>query len=45
MGGGSGDLPTAAEATGALVSAGFAAVRTLAERDGMLFAEGARRNA
>lgn len=44
MGGGQTAAPNADEATGALVSAGFVAVRTLAERDGMLFVEGVRKN-
>lgn len=36
--------PAAGDATAALESAGFVAVRTLAERGGMLFAEGVKRN-
>jgi hypothetical protein len=34
---------TAAEVEGELSSAGFRAVRTIAEREGLLFVEGARR--
>ena len=42
--GGQTAMPNADEATGALVSAGFVAVRTLAARDGLLFVEGVRKN-
>lgn len=44
VGGGQSGLPAAAVATSALDAAGFLAVRTLAEREGMLFAEGVKRN-
>jgi SAM-dependent methyltransferase len=44
LSGGQPDRPSAADATAALESAGFVAVRTLAERDGMVFAEGVRPN-
>jgi ubiquinone/menaquinone biosynthesis C-methylase UbiE len=42
--GGQAGTPNADEVRGALVSAGFVAVRTLAERDGMLFVEGVKKN-
>lgn len=38
------DTPAAGNATAVLESGGFVAVRTLAERGGMLFAEGVKRN-
>ena len=44
MGGGQAATTDADEVRGALVAAGFVAVRTLAERDGMLFVEGVRKN-
>lgn len=44
IGGGQTVAPNADESTGALVAAGFVAVRTLAEREGMVFAEGVRGN-
>lgn len=44
LGGGQAAAPSADESTGALVAAGFVAVRTLAEREGMVFAEGVKRN-
>lgn len=44
IGGGQTDTPRADDLTRALASAGFVAVRTLAEREGMVFVEGVRRN-
>lgn len=44
MAGADSGTPSAGDATAALESAGFVAVRTLAERGGMLFAEGVKRN-
>lgn len=44
VGGGQPAIVSAKEGTAALSAAGFVAVRTLAEREGMLFLEGVRRN-
>jgi ubiquinone/menaquinone biosynthesis C-methylase UbiE len=38
------ETPDASESTGALTAAGFLAVRVLAEREGMVFLEGVKRN-
>ena len=41
----SGDAARSTAASAALTAAGFAAVRSLAERDGLMFVEGVKRNA
>ena len=45
VGGGQLETPDAGRITGALSTSGFVAVRTLAEREGMVFVEGVKRNA